>query len=120
MRHAGYLNGLGDIPVDTIPAGVFGRIQRIIRRFYKSLEVISVLAQPDADRNVLEFGLFDGRADALRNGHRPIHGGRDEQAGKFIPTGIFNSWEAVPINFMVISSIFLNSRLTISSSLRMA
>ena len=90
--------GSPSIPMNSIPAGMLGRVQRIIRRFHKSfeVEVISVFGQPDTDRNVLEFGLFDGRADALCNGHCPIHGGSDEQDGEFIPSVAIAGIDVVP------------------------
>jgi hypothetical protein len=34
----------------------------------------------------MRFGLFDGRADAFRNGPGPIRRGSDEEDGKFIPS----------------------------------
>ena len=91
-------NGSPGIPVNSIPAGMLGRIQRVIRRFHKSLEVegVPVFGQPDADRNILEFGLFDGGADALRNGHCPIHGGPDEQNSEFVASVTIAGIDVVP------------------------
>src|SRR5271157_1962384 len=92
------MNGSPGIPVDSIPAGMLGRIQRVIRRFHKSLEIegVSVFGQPDADRNILEFAVFDGGTDALRNGHCPIHGGPDEQDGEFVPSVTIAGIDVVP------------------------
>ncbi len=85
---AGYLGGSGDIRMNSISAGVLRTIHRIIGGFDEPLqvEVVPVLREADADRDVMRFGLLDGRTDAFRNRHGPIRGGSDQEDGKFVPS----------------------------------
>jgi len=80
--------GSGDTSMNSISARIFGTIHRIIRRFDKPLqvEVVPVLGEADANRNVMRFGLLDGRTDAFRNDPGPIRRGSDQKDGKFIPS----------------------------------